>query len=95
MYPLLASEYIRLEINKVLNCGTEDNGYAIMRCMNCGKDHHKIHFSCKGKACLQCSKRKSREALDKIGSRLMSGINYRQVMLSIPSELRDVFQTVS
>lgn len=76
----------------MLNCGTIDNGYAVMKCLNCGKDHHTVHFSCKGKACLQCAKRKAREALDKIGSRLMSGVNYRQVMLSIPMELRDLFQ---
>lgn len=91
-YPLLASAYIRNEINKMLRCGTVDNGYAVMKCLNCGKDHHIVHFSCKGKGCLQCGKRKARDALDKIGSRLMSGVNYRQVMLSIPMELRDLFQ---
>ncbi|MCL1124325.1 transposase zinc-binding domain-containing protein [Shewanella surugensis] len=83
--------YYHAEIKKMMDCGSEALGFATYQCLSCGKGLHTVNFSCKGKACLQCGKRYSRESMEKIASRLLPGVNYRQVVLTLPSEFRGVF----
>ena len=83
--------YYQREINKMLNCGSEATGFAIFQCLSCGQGQHKVHFSCKGKACPQCGKRYARESMTKIAARLFPGVSYRQVVLTLPAQLRTKF----
>ena len=85
------TDYYRGEIDKMLTCGTELGGFAIFQCLRCGKGEHKVHFSCKGKACPQCGKRYARDSMIKIAAKLYPGVSYRQVVLTLPSQLRVLF----
>lgn len=91
LYPRYDTPYYHAEIEKMLKCGTSEGGFAKKMCMECGMDHHKVYFSCKGKACPQCGKRYARDSMEKIASRLYLGITYRQVVLTIPEQLRVPF----
>uniref|UniRef100_UPI0039F71600 transposase zinc-binding domain-containing protein n=1 Tax=Piscirickettsia salmonis TaxID=1238 RepID=UPI0039F71600 len=79
------------EVEKMLNCGTDLGGFALFGCCGCGKGRHKIFFSCKSNACLKCAKRYGREAMERITSKLFLGISYRQVVLTLPEQLRGPF----
>ena len=90
-HPRYDKSYYHAEIQKMMDCGSEASGFATFQCLTCGKGEHKVNFSCKGKACPQCGKRYSRESMEKIANRLLPGVSYRQVVLTLPYELRSVF----
>ena len=75
----------------MLTCGSEANGFAIYQCLRCGKGENKVHFSCKGKACPQCGKHYARDSMTKIAARLNPGVGYRQVVMTLPAQLRTAF----
>jgi hypothetical protein len=50
-----------------------------------------VNFSCKGKACPQCGKRYARDSIVKIATKLFPGVSYRQVVLTLPEQLRTPF----
>ncbi|ERL60846.1 transposase zinc-binding domain-containing protein [Piscirickettsia salmonis] len=89
--PRYNTAYYLSEVEKMLNCGTDKNGFTLFGCSNCGKGRHKIYFSCKGNACLKCAKRYGREVMERISSKLFLGISYRQVVLTLPEQLRVPF----
>ncbi|WP_416431246.1 IS91 family transposase [Piscirickettsia salmonis] len=91
VYPRYDTAYYLAEIEKMLNCGTDLGGFALFGCCRCGKGRHKIFFSCKSNACLKCAKRYGREAMERITSKLFLGISYRQVVLTLPEQLRGPF----
>ena len=62
--PRYDTDYYQAEINKMLVCSSEANGFATYQCLGCGKGEHKVNFSCKGKACPQCGKRYARSLSD-------------------------------
>jgi hypothetical protein len=90
-YSRYDTDYYHAEINKMLTCSTKANGFATFQCLNCGKGKHKVNFSCKGKACPQCGKRYARESMCKIAVKLFPGVGYRQVVLTLPEQLRIPF----
>ena len=90
-HPRYDTDYYQAEVAKMLNCSSEANGFATYQCLICGKGEHKVNFSCKGKACLQCGKRYARDSMTKIAARLYPGIGYRQVVLTLPAQLRIPF----
>jgi hypothetical protein len=90
-YPELDTPYYDEVINKMLNCGTTAGGYAEYDCMHCGGDHHIVYFSCKSRLCLKCAKRRSAEIAENIAKQLIQGVTYRQVVLTMPCQLRDPF----
>jgi len=85
------TDYYQSEVRKMLSCGSEASGFATYQCLSCGKDEHKVNFSCKGKACPQCGKRYARESMIKIAAKLLPGVSYRQVVLTLPEQLRVAF----
>ncbi|WP_196427438.1 transposase zinc-binding domain-containing protein [Piscirickettsia salmonis] len=91
VYPRYDTAYYLAEVEKMLNCGTDLGGFALFGCCRCGKGRHKIFFSCKSNACLKCVKRYGREAMERITSKLFLGISYRQVVLTLPEQLRGPF----
>ena len=90
-HPRYDTDYYQAEISKMLTCGSEAGGFAIFQCLRCGEGEHKVHFSCKGKACPQCGKRYARDSMVKIAARLYPGVGYRQVVLTLPEQLRIPF----
>jgi Putative transposase/Transposase zinc-binding domain len=89
--PRYDTDYYHAEINKMLICSSEANGFATYQCLGCGKAEHKVNFSCKGKACPQCGKRYARDSMTKIAAKLFPGVSYRQVVLTLPEQLRIPF----
>ena len=91
IHPRYNTDYYHAEINKMLTCSSEANGFATYLCLFCGKGEHKVNFSCKGKACPQCGKRYARESMSRIAVRLFKGVSYRQIVLTTPEQLRTPF----
>ena len=90
-YPKFDTAYHESVIKKMLDCGTVEGGYAKYDCMHCGVDKHVVFFSCKSKLCLKCAKRYAAEAAESIASKLIQGVKYRQVVLTIPKQFRNLF----
>jgi len=90
-YPKFDTAYHESVIKKMLDCGTVEGGYAEYDCMHCGGDKHVVFFSCKSKLCLKCAKRYAAEAAESIASQLIQGVKYRQVVLTIPKQFRNLF----
>ena len=85
-HPRYNNDYYKNEVNKMLNCSCSEGGFAKYKCTTCGQCEHTVHMSCKGKACPQCGKRYARDSMVKIASKLFKGINYRQIVLTIPQK---------
>ena len=90
-HPRYNTDYYHAEIKKMLHCGSQATGFAVYECLSCGEGHHRVNFSCKGKACVQCGKRYARESMIKIATRLFPGVTYRQVVFTLPEQLRTFF----
>jgi Putative transposase/Transposase zinc-binding domain len=90
-HPRYDTDYYQAEVSKMQTCGSEAGGFAIFQCLRCGEDERKVHFSCKGKACPQCGKRYARDSMIKIAARLYPGVGYRQIVLTLPEQLRCPF----
>lgn len=77
-------------VQKMLTCGTRENGYAAFLCMHCG-EWKTVAFSCKGSFCLSCAKKYVDRWVDYISKHLFVGVKYRHVVLTMPEELRIYF----
>ena len=77
-------------VQKMLGCGSAENGYAAYRCMHCGEQVI-VAFSCKSSFCLSCAKRYVDRWVEYISSHLFPWVKYRHVVLTMPEELRIYF----
>ncbi len=78
-------------IAKMLGCGDPNKmGYVQYRCCQCG-EVRRIAFTCKSCFCLSCAKGYTERWADFIGRRLLPGITYRHVVLTMPEFLRTWF----
>lgn len=77
-------------VQKMLGCGSMENGYAAYRCMHCG-EKVVVGFSCKSSFCLSCAKTYVDRWVEYISSHLFPGVKYRHVVLTMPEELRIYF----
>jgi hypothetical protein len=74
-------------IRKMLDCGDpEKMGYAKYRCLCCGRTL-KVTMTCKSCFCLSCSVPYAERWIEFIGRRLIPGIVYRHVVLTVPDFL--------
>ena len=88
-YPsLYTTGYHDEVIQKMLDCGDpEKMGFAQYRCTSCGETH-RVAFSCKSSFCLSCAKVHTDQWADFIGRRMLPGVVYRHVVLTVPDFLR-------
>ena len=78
-------------IHKMLDCGDpEKMGFVQYRCCQCG-EVRRISFTCKSCFCLSCAKGYTDRWADFIGRRLLPGVTYRHVVLTMPEFLRTWF----
>jgi hypothetical protein len=78
-------------IQKMLDCGDpEKMGFVQYRCCQCG-EVRRIAFTCKSCFCLSCAKGYTDRWADFIGRRLLPGVTYRHVVLTMPEFLRTWF----
>jgi hypothetical protein len=74
-------------IQKMLDCGDPDKmGFVQYGCCNCGETR-RIAFTCKSCFCLSCAKVYTDRWADFIGRRLLPGVTYRHVVLTVPDFL--------
>lgn len=87
-YPKFDSPDYNDTIQKMLGCGDpEKMGFVQYRCCHCGESR-RIAFTCKSCFCLSCAKVYTDRWADFIGRRLLPGITYRHVVLTMPKFLR-------
>jgi len=78
-------------IQKMLDCGDpEKMGFVQYRCCHCG-EIRRIAFTCKSCFCLSCGKVYTDRWADFIGRRLLPGVSYRHVVLTMPDFLHKWF----
>ncbi len=86
-HPRYDDDYYDVVINKMLDCGDpEKMGYARYTCSNCGASHS-VAMTCKSCFCLSCSVPYADKWVEFIGRRLIPGVVYRHVVLTVPDFL--------
>ncbi len=75
-------------VQKMLDCGDPNKmGFVQYKCCNCGQVR-RIAFTCKSCFCLSCAKGYTDRWSDFISRRLLPGVTYRHVVLTMPEFLR-------
>jgi hypothetical protein len=78
-----APEYDEV-VQKMLDCGDpEKMGYSLYRCTYCGETR-RIAFTCKSCFCLSCSRAYTDKWVEFVGRRLLPGVTYRHIVLTMP-----------
>lgn len=87
-YPEFDTDYHDSVVQKMLGCGDPDKmGFAQFRCTSCGETR-RIAFTCKSPFCLSCAKPYTDRWVDFISRRLLPGVTYRHIVLTMPESLR-------
>jgi len=76
------------EVRKMLECGSK--GFKIFRCPKCGEEKV-VYYGCNSRVCTHCGKKFT----DKWSGEIAKGtfdVKHRHVVLTIPEQLRGVFQ---
>ena len=90
-HPRYDTPYYATVIQKMLDCGDpETMGYMQYRCTQCGETR-RIAFTCKSCFCLSCAKGYTDRWVDFIGRRLLPGVTYRHIVLTVPASLHPFF----
>lgn len=78
------------EVNKIINCGNPDYGYALYVCEHCGK-FLKVPFRCKSRFCNTCG---VKYAQDRALSMIQKSIRckHRHIVFTMSDKLWDYFQ---
>ncbi len=84
-HPDAVNEDIKANVQKMMGCGSFENGYAEYRC-GCG--HIKrVPFSCKSRFCLRCSRVYTDNWINKIRQTIFAKVNHRHIILTVPGSL--------
>lgn len=78
------------EVNKMLHCGSLENGYIEFKCEACGETK-KVGFRCRSRFCTSCGKVYVDNWVEDMVARLYN-TKHKHMVFTIPSELRDYFQ---
>lgn len=90
-WPRYDTNYYDTVVQKMLDCGDpEKMGFVQYRCTYCGETR-RIAFTCKSCFCLSCAKPYTDRWVEFIGRRLLPGITYRHIILTVPMFLRKWF----
>jgi hypothetical protein len=79
--------FVEREFRRYLDCGLLCNGFARLRCPQCGYERL-VAFSCKGKLCPSCLNRRASDTAAWLVDRLLPEASYRQWVLTFPWTLR-------
>lgn len=90
-YPQYNTPYYDSIVHKMLDCGDPGKmGFAQYVCTWCGETR-RIAFSCKSSFCLTCAKPYTDRWVDFISRRLLPGVTYRHIVLTVPEFLHSWF----
>lgn len=73
-------------VEKMLICGTQENGFAQFRCPDCGEVRI-VAFRCKSRFCPDCGRVRAAEAAVNAQGRLLN-VGHRHLTFCVPRELR-------
>jgi len=76
------------EVERMLSCGSFNNGYTEYRC-NCGEKKY-VAFTCKSRFCPSCGVAYTDRWVEDMGEKMFN-VSHRHVVFTIPEELRNVF----
>ncbi|MHC9538482.1 MAG: transposase zinc-binding domain-containing protein [Vulcanimicrobiota bacterium] len=82
---------IRDTLFKFLECENLHNGFARVRCDDCGEEYL-LAFSCKTKCCPSCSQRRSLEFGERVVEDIIDDVPVRSGTFTIPKMLRPYFK---
>jgi len=74
-------------VKKMLSCGDIGEGYYEYYCEKCGTTK-KVGYTCKSRLCLRCFKRAVDDWLAQVHGVLFEGVVHRQIVLTVPKEMR-------
>ncbi len=78
------------EVERMLGCGDERNGFASYKCLDCGEKRN-VPFSCKSRVCSSCGKVHADEWSKQLSSRMFNVV-HRHITFTIPSEMWMYFE---
>ncbi|MBL8028318.1 MAG: transposase zinc-binding domain-containing protein [Fibrobacteres bacterium] len=79
---------IRKSLEKFMKCGDLREGFAIVRCKDCG-DEKFVAFSCKQRSCCpSCDKKRSIILGRRLTTEIIQPVAHRQWVFTIPKRLR-------
>jgi len=84
------TEHQVAEVEKMLGCREEENGFATYICMHCG-EQVRVPFSCKSRVCSSCGKVHAEEWAKQLASRMFN-VEHRHITFTIPEELWGEFE---
>ena len=83
---------IRETVYKHLNCGDLKQGFARVRCPDCGHEYL-LAFSCKGRYfCSSCHTKRAIAFAEWLHTKVLLPVPHRQIVLTIPKMLRIYFR---
>ena len=77
-------------IETMIGCHNFDNGYLFYECPNCN-DFYMIGFSCHSRFCSSCGQKYKNQRTIKVSEKCLN-VPHRQLVFTIPSQLRPYFQ---
>ena len=77
------------EVEKMINCGNPDFGYAFYQCTHCNDFVH-VPFRCKSRFCNTCGVKYSQDRAFNISKKVIH-CKHRHIVFTIPEELRIYF----
>ena len=90
-YPRYDRPDYNTTVQKMLDCGDPGKmGFVQYRCLSCG-EIRRIAFTCKSCFCLSCAKVYTDRWAEFIGRRLLPGLTYRHLVLTMPDFLHTWF----
>ena len=91
IYPRYNTPDYNTIVQKMLECGDPQKmGFIQYRCLSCGETR-RVAFTCKSNFCLSCAKVYTDRWAEFIGRRLLPGVSYRHVVLTMPDFLHTWF----
>lgn len=80
--------FVERELRRFLDCGIPANGFARLRCPDCGHERI-VAFSCKGRClCPSCMARRMAATAAELVDQRLPAVPYRQWVLTLPFALR-------
>jgi len=83
-------ETVIKEVEKMLGCGSFENGYAEYECSICG-EKKKVAFRCRSRFCTTCGKVYIDERAENMSEKLVKA-KHRHMVFTIAEELREYFR---
>lgn len=83
-------ENVYREVEKMINCGSIENGFIEFKCEACGETK-KVGFTCKSRFCTSCGKVHVDNWVEDLTAKLIK-TKHRHMVFTIPKELREWFR---